>query len=102
MEITSTTFTTVSDFTDIDDLSVDIDLKIYPNPTTGLFSVEIPFLGEGQATIYSQTGHKVFEKMLENTYTFNIDLTDKSPGIYILIIRSSNHKFITSRKIILK
>ncbi len=64
-------------------------ITIYPNPTQGRFSVEITgdgYLEGASITIYGMRGNVVYsnaEPEVEN----NIDLSECSNGVYLLIIK---------------
>jgi PKD repeat protein len=81
------------------------NVRIYPNPTTGLFTIEMNnnVFGELVIDIFTQKGSKAlnikFEKTTEH-YMSQIDLSGQSRGMYILNL--SIDKFKTTRKILVE
>ncbi len=71
----------------------------YPNPTRGLFNLEISeeYLGS-LVEIYNETGTLVFESILSEQKGI-IDLVGAAQGLYLLKL-TKNHKQITQRIII--
>lgn len=102
LTITPITFETYSDLTAIEEIASEQEINIYPNPSKAKFSIETTYLENLVARVYSPAGLKVFEKSISNPSKFIIDLTGKSPGIYILIINSESNKIRKSEKLILK
>jgi len=63
-------------------------VKIYPNPTTGVFSVELPELQEkqkGNITIYSKMG-KLVKRIPSVQINQSVDITNYSADVYLLYI----------------
>ncbi|GEM_PF-874776 len=81
------------------------DVSIYPNPTTGTFTIEMNnnVFGELVIDIFTQTGSKVlnikFEKTTEH-FISQIDLSGQSKGFYL--INLSLDKFRAVRKILIE
>jgi hypothetical protein len=67
------------------------DLKVYPNPTTGIFTLENPYK-EAKAFLYSVSGELLSEKAL-NGYRDQWNVTGYSPGYYILILETPGGQF---------
>jgi len=65
------------------------NLKIYPNPTPGLFTLEMdnPVMGELIIDIFGPTGSRVinikFQKEL-NHFKTQIDLSEQPAGAYLI------------------
>lgn len=74
--------------------------KIYPNPNTGAFTLQLfcEFTG-WTATVYDSRKQIIFEQQLNSSQTF-IDLGKLSPGVYILSLVNGNQK--EYHKIIIK
>ncbi|MGZ4075651.1 MAG: T9SS type A sorting domain-containing protein [Bacteroidia bacterium] len=72
--------------------------KVYPNPSSGIFNIEISS-EEVNKTVYitDLTGRVVFTDIVENNFK-TIDLSDLSSGIYILMINNHSQKLIIDRK----
>lgn len=77
-----------------------ISIKVGPNPTAGVFEVELTRLQTALLTITDAKG------MLVKTVTLNgktqVDLTDKSAGVYLLNISDASGKNVYSSKLMKK
>jgi len=104
VEITKNGCTTLSnDFNvlvvELDDSHISKELRLYPNPITSIFSLELsdPVVGEGKIVIYNQLGKNVYQSSDYKSdihYKKEIDLSELKPGIYIV-------KFTISDKVYL-
>jgi len=68
------------------------ELTIYPNPSTGIFAVEIISDVEGseqQVEVYNTTGRLIYS-VSSQSQSFSIDLSGFDSGLYHLIIRNEN------------
>ncbi|HOW41049.1 MAG TPA: FG-GAP-like repeat-containing protein [Bacteroidales bacterium] len=80
---------TIPDITGIEDTDPFENVKIYPNPTTGMFTIEMNnnIFGELAIDIFTQNGSKAlnikFEKSTEH-FRSQIDLSGQSKGMYLL------------------
>ena len=84
------------------ELFSDIQLKIYPNPTTGLLKVEIYNLPEGQTAqiwLYDMSGRLV-TTFKDVSSTVNVNISNQSTGIYLMKIEAGEYR--TEWKIIKK
>jgi Secretion system C-terminal sorting domain len=75
-------------FSSIKDYESLIDMKVYPNPSNGIFTIELFGVGESQAviTITDLTGRTIFNNEIEFTQHFvkEYDLTHTAKGAYII------------------
>ena len=80
-------------------ISVDLapEIKIYPNPTGDLITIEINEPALHLIEINSINGQSVFKGTMEGT-SHQIDLFPFQKGVYIITIRSKD--FVTTKKII--
>jgi hypothetical protein len=66
--------------------------KVYPNPTTGIFTIELLEFEESsniQIEIFSLHGHLIRSEVIpEKQFKFN--LTERQPGIYIIRVYKDN------------
>ncbi len=91
--------------TGIEDTDPFKDVKIYPNPTTGLFTIEMNnnVFGELVIDIITQNGSKIlnikFEKTTEH-FSSQIDLSGQSKGMYLINMKID--KYIATRKILVE
>lgn len=91
--------------TAIEEENSDFNLKIYPNPTSGIFTINLDHNGsnEIQIVLYNITGQKVHQATLKNPDSFisaDINISELSKGSYFLLIRTDNNNIY--RQIILK
>jgi hypothetical protein len=63
--------------------------KIYPNPTNGLFTIDLPTYEEGTIAIeiVDLNGKIVYQNQVEQTNSTSIDLRETSKGIYIVKLK---------------
>lgn len=64
-------------------------LLLYPNPTTGLFSVSCELPLEA-VEVFNLVGEKVLSVTPANRHTVPMNLTDQDKGVYIVKTRSAN------------
>lgn len=72
-------------------------IKIYPNPTTGIATVEISG-GTGRKTgvlVTSLVGSEIFRKEIVDAVKFQIDLSNQIGGVYLLKIKTDNRRYIS-------
>ncbi len=91
--------------TGIEDIDPFEDVKIYPNPTTGMFTIEMNnnVYGELVIDIFSQNGSKVLNIKFQKTTEYfqsQIDLSGQPNGMYL--INLAFDKFKTTRKILVE
>lgn len=76
------------------------NIKIYPNPNTGNFFVNLSNLNEdANLFVYDIRGHAVYEQSLVNEIN-EIKLSNLSGGIYFLIVKTKDSHY--SSKLIIK
>jgi hypothetical protein len=91
--------------TGIEDIDPFEGLKIYPNPTPGIFTVEMdnPVFGDLIISILDQGGKEIlnieFEKTTEH-FSSQIDLSGQSKGMYLINLLID--KYLENRKIIVE
>ncbi|MCX6306405.1 MAG: ice-binding family protein [Bacteroidetes bacterium] len=77
--------------------------RVYPNPTTGIFYLELPpSSGNANAVvqIYGMAGDLILKDELSGNNRFEFSLAGKSPGIYFLQVRYGDR--LESKRIIKK
>lgn len=75
------------------------EIKIYPNPSTGIINIEDEKNRNILVRIYSIVGQKVFEKQLDGE-TNTIDISQNKTGIYIVELTYGEQSI--TKKVILK
>lgn len=66
------------------------ELSIYPNPTTGLFTIESVTGNIGVLHFTDISGATVLSQLVQSNKTL-VDLTDLSPGIYFCTLKNENY-----------
>ncbi len=69
-----------------------IEAKLFPNPTTGVFSVQVP-AGISLLTIYNIGGVAVLSQTI-TTGTAEVDLSGFPSGIYLVYVRSGDQLYV--------
>jgi len=70
-----------------------MDLNLYPNPTTDQLNLKLShFSAEASYSIYNTVGKKVTEQPIIAPLT-TIDMSDKAPGIYLVVVKTDAHTF---------
>jgi hypothetical protein len=82
--------------------NLDIDIQVFPNPTTGKLKMEIWNLNDPRVTavIYNTNGAVVMYKEFSTTGQIDIDLTGKVSGLYLMRVVADNREFL--HKIVLQ
>lgn len=80
------------------------DIKIYPNPSNGLFTVEMNgnLSATYQIKIFDITGSIVYSKIIQNQQFINerVNMSHKSKGIYLLYIKSDAGEIFKARMLV--
>jgi hypothetical protein len=73
-------------------------LLVYPNPTSGIFTLEIPEADEESMLIievYTMIGENILHTELPVQHSYKIDLTGRQPGMYIVrVIHGKEMDFV--------
>ncbi len=86
--------------TGIEELAAQFGAKVYPNPSQGQFTIQLPDSRvELTATITDMTGKAVYTQILANQTTYQINLTGLAKGVYFLNL-SDGQKSVTQKLII--
>ncbi|TVR43507.1 MAG: T9SS C-terminal target domain-containing protein, partial [Bacteroidia bacterium] len=67
--------------------------KVYPNPTEGVFTLELETLEEGvsiRAEIFGLLGGRIYHDELPHQRLHTLDLTGHQPGLYIIRVTVGN------------
>jgi len=91
--------------TGLDDVDPFEGLKIYPNPTNGLFTIEIDnnIFGEMIIRIISENGKEIMSLNLDKTtehFLYEVNLSGQPQGLYIINLLID--RYFTTRKIIVE
>jgi hypothetical protein len=73
----------------VDDSFIKTNIRVYPNPTTGLLNISNPnFIKVNRVEVYNIYGQKLSSKFINNT----IDLSNVKSGIYMIKMVDENGK----------
>jgi len=91
--------------TGIDDIDPLEGLKIYPNPATGVFTIEMDnnIFGELMIRIISENGKEIMAIKTDKTtehFLYEVDLIGQSKGVYFINILID--KYFVTRKVIIE
>jgi len=91
---TTTTIATVGNSSSVDEIKYDVIISIFPNPTTGIFSIDLSNINDTDFSIDLSDiiGKIVYtEKMVSTSNKiFNIDISGLTKGFYCLRIYSKD------------
>jgi len=96
---------TIPEVTGVEDADPFEDVRIYPNPTTGMFTIEMNnnLYGELMIDIYTPNGSKALNIKSDKTtehYSSEIDLSGQAKGMYM--VNLSLDKFRAVRKVLVE
>lgn len=76
------------------------NMKVYPNPTSGKIKVVFEEMSQNTTTltVRDETGKTILKKKIQNKEEL-VDLTGKTPGVYLIQTNKNNFNF---QKVILK
>jgi hypothetical protein len=91
--------------TGIKDINPFDGLKIYPNPTSGLFTIEIDnqIFGDLLFNVFAQEGKEILKIKFEKTtvhFSSQIDLSGQPKGLYLISITLD--KYFSNKKLIIE
>jgi len=78
------------------------NIKIWPNPTTGKFSIQSPIAGQVAVDIYNMMGEKVLTQKLTSAPLSMIDISSQPEGIYFCRVTDIDGKSLGTSKIIMQ
>lgn len=78
-------------------------LKVYPNPTNGYFTIALQNAnGESQLEVYSMLGEKVYSQLSTFSSPLSINLSNQPTGIYLYRIVSETGELLGQGKLIIQ
>lgn len=78
-------------------LPLTLGIKVYPNPTTGIFTLELPEATESAAAnieIYGIMGELVQQTTMFGERSYQFNLSDKPRGIYIIRVLQGENLYM--------
>ncbi|NND05236.1 MAG: S8 family serine peptidase [Saprospiraceae bacterium] len=73
-------------------------IRVFPNPTQGMFSIASELPGDLELAIVTPAGRMIFERELVQGASWIVDLPRLAPGIYFLRLKQENQ--LIQRKIV--
>ncbi|HET6245071.1 MAG: T9SS type A sorting domain-containing protein [Bacteroidetes bacterium] len=68
-----------------------LEFNIYPNPTNGNFTINLPSeTTEADIVVYDATGKVALQKNILNDTSFDVDLSHCSPGLFFVKVTSGD------------
>ncbi|PKP05358.1 MAG: hypothetical protein CVU11_00185 [Bacteroidetes bacterium HGW-Bacteroidetes-6] len=79
------------------------NIFIFPNPTSGNFSIDLKSMPEGcTVTIFSSAGATLSDNSFQESQYLEMDISNLSPGTYFIRIADKNNYLITNIKLLKK
>jgi len=78
------------------------DVRIYPQPAQGTFTVELPQGGFTTAELMTLDGRSVRSQTILDRDRLDVDIHGVAPGMYILRLLPTNGSTVVTRKVILQ
>ena len=70
-------------------------ISLYPNPSKGVFNVEVPELGEASYAVYDMMGRQVLQaRTVLSTQVHKINFSSLPNGAYRLEIDVNDHRYV--------
>ncbi|MGB1003385.1 MAG: T9SS type A sorting domain-containing protein, partial [Salibacteraceae bacterium] len=66
----------------------ELDVKIYPNPTTGQLTVQFPKSKKTMVKLFTISGMEIAQKQVLNTTETSFDLSPFPKGLYLIRVNS--------------
>jgi len=78
------------------------DVAVYPNPTSGQFTIKSVVSGQWSVKVYNVMGQEVYSQFNISNSTFNVDMGTQASGVYMYRILSLDGNAIGEGKIIVQ
>ena len=88
-------------FNSVNNVSTTSIVRVWPNPTNGIATIDIKDMDLKNVTVYNHLGEKVNAKVSGTASQINIDLNSYSSGLY-LVQCYCNDKFVTVKILLSK
>jgi hypothetical protein len=88
---------------DIDNLTSQLDLQVYPNPANTFANIKLLGVeGSNSVQIYDMAGRTVFNADVEGGNELSVDLSRFEKGLYIIQVRTANGTLETKKLVVQK
>jgi hypothetical protein len=77
----------------VNGINKEIESKLYPNPTKGVFTIQAP-IGISIVNIYNITGMRVYERTCTTTET-EIDISSLPSGVYMVYVQCGDKQYVS-------
>jgi hypothetical protein len=76
------------------------ELLVYPNPSVGVFTLEMNHLADVETDVYDLVGKCIYRKHSSAILSQSIDLSNASKGVYFIKVSADDHQ--TTKKIMIE
>jgi PKD repeat protein/predicted secreted protein len=90
---------TINTATGVQNLSANSSMKVYPNPTSGIFMID-GLERDNSVEVFDVVGKVVYQTITSNS-TLSVDLSGKDKGVYFYRITNTNSKDIKAGRVVL-
>jgi hypothetical protein len=87
--------------TDLEEEDNNNSLKVYPNPATDFFNIELKHNSKSSFQLSDLNGRTILQGQL-NELTNRIDINNQQKGVYLLTVINSENKETVTKKIVIK
>jgi hypothetical protein len=77
----------------VNGISKEVESKLYPNPTTGVFTIQTP-INISFVSVYNIAGISVYERTCTTTET-EIDISSQPSGVYIVYVQYGDKLYVS-------
>lgn len=84
----------------VDELTADLGVNVYPNPSNGELTIQLADNRAVKTTVFDVYGKVVFNQTLVNDTEYKLDLTNLSTGIYFLQLQDGENN--TTKRLIIQ
>ena len=96
--VTNTTINSIKDITTGIDEQIESNLAIYPNPSHGVFTIELSIKEKQSLQLFDMAGNLVLSQTIENGKA-TIDVSHLAAGIYNISVKGNSG--ITNKKLVI-
>ncbi|MBL7998434.1 MAG: T9SS type A sorting domain-containing protein, partial [Candidatus Kapabacteria bacterium] len=68
-------------------------LRIIPNPTTGIFTIDVPIDEHATIEIFDTRGMKLFSQAQSYQSKSRVDITSYPPGMYVVVLTVGEQRY---------
>jgi hypothetical protein len=83
----------------VKEISDEIPVNIFPNPTSGFFIIEADYEGLKNLEIYTATGKLIMKKINIWDKRIIVNMIGQRAGLYLVVLRSEDNRILSSQKL---